>query len=94
MERGQLPLISRKTGIGGEFQEYSRSHIHKEIINLGIRTEALLMGKVGVMWWIGVIIGILGILMKYNKIIIPGLTSFWMMTLAFGVLALNNLFRK
>lgn len=52
------------------------------------------MGKVGAMWWIAVIIGILGILMKYNKIIIPGLTSFWMVTIAFGLLALSNLFRK
>ncbi len=52
------------------------------------------MGKVGVMWWMAVIIGILGILMRYNKIIIPGLTSFWMVTVAFGLLALSNLFQK
>lgn len=52
------------------------------------------MGKLGVMWWIAVTIGLCGILMKYNIIIIPGLKSFWMVTVAFGLLALANLFRK
>lgn len=52
------------------------------------------MGKVGAMWWIAVIIGTLGILMRYNKIIIPGLTGFWLVTIAFGLLALSNLFQK
>jgi len=56
--------------------------------------EALLMGKLGIMWWIAVIIGIGGILMKYDKIIIPGINSFWMVTIAFGLLALANLFQK
>lgn len=52
------------------------------------------MGKLGVMWWIAVIIGVVGILVKYDVIIIPGLTSFWMVTVAFGLLALANLFQK
>ena len=52
------------------------------------------MGKLGIMWWIAVIIGIGGILMKYDKIIIPGINSFWMVTIAFGLLALANLFQK
>jgi len=52
------------------------------------------MGKLGVMWWIAVIIGACGILMKYNIIIIPGFQSFWMVTVAFGLLALSHLFQK
>lgn len=56
--------------------------------------EAVPLGKLGVMWWIAVIIGICGLLMKYDIIIIPGLYSFWMVTIAFGLLALANLFQK
>lgn len=52
------------------------------------------MGKYGVIWWIAIIIGILGILMKFDIIIIPRLTSFWMVTAAFGLLALTNLIQK
>lgn len=52
------------------------------------------MGKFGVIWWIAVITGILGILMKFDIILIPGFQSFWMVTVAFGLLALTNLFQK
>ena len=52
------------------------------------------MGKFGIIWWLAIIIGVLGILMEFDIIIIPRLTSFWMVTVAFGLLALTNFIRK
>jgi hypothetical protein len=52
------------------------------------------MGKYGIIWWLAIIVGVLGVLMELDYIIIPRLNSFWMVTAAFGLLVLTNFIRK
>ena len=51
------------------------------------------MKKLNVLWWVAIIIGIIGLLMHQDVVSISGVSSFWVEVAALGIMAIAGLMK-